>query len=176
MARDVALVLGGSMVIAASAQVSMHTAWTNIPVTGQTFGVLLVAATLGMHRGAAAVIAYLMEGGMGLPVFAGGAAGWPVFATASGGYLVAFVAGAMIVGWLSDHGWMKRPLTAAASVLLGETVILLCGALWLVQSHGFEGAMLRGYIPFVPGAVVKVALATAALPMSWKALAAIQRN
>lgn len=174
--HDAALVLAGSLLIAACAQVSTYTAWTNIPVTGQTFGVLLVAALLGMHRGTAAVVAYLLEGGMGLPVFAGGAAGWPVFATASGGYLVAFVAGAMLVGWLSERGWTKRPMTAAATILLGETTILVCGALWLVQSYGLEGALMRGYVPFVPGAVVKAALVTAMLPLGWKLLAATQRS
>ena len=101
------LVIAGSILIALTAQVSIPLPFTPVPVTGQTFGVLVVGMALGSRRGALAVIAYLMEGAMGAPVFAGGTGGAPILAGPTAGYLFGFVPAAFVTGYLAEKwlGW-----------------------------------------------------------------------
>jgi len=104
-----------------------HPAVLTIPITGQTFGVLLVAMALGRVRGSAVVLAYLAEGAAGLPVFAGGAAGIGVLAGPTGGYLIGFLLAAYLTGWLADHGWDRGYFKSAAAMLAGNVVLFGCG-------------------------------------------------
>ena len=161
----VALVLGGSLLIALAAQVAFPLPWSPVPVTGQTFAILLVGACLGSRLGLAAVVAYLVEGAIGLPVFApGGALGLARFTGPTAGYLVGFALAAFAVGWLAERGWDRRPTRTAVAMLAGEAVIYICGLLWLSRFVPGEGLLEAGLLPFIPGDLFKVALAALLLP------------
>ena len=168
---EILLVLAGSALIAVSAWVALPLPFSPVPVTGQTFGVLLVGSALGARRGAAAALAYLAEGCSGLPVFAGGAAGAQVLAGPTGGYLLGFVPGALLCGALAERGWDRRPIPTVASMALGNIAILVPGLLWLSRFVGMEHALPLGLFPFIPGDVVKIALAAAVLPLGWRLIA-----
>src|SRR6476620_5707934 len=121
--RSIGLVFVFSLFIAAAAQFAIQIG--PIPITGQTFAVLLTGALLGSRLGAAAVIAYLIEGALGLPFFAAGGAGIVRFFGPAGGYLVAFPAAAFITGAFAEHGGDKRYVTAVAAMAIGSAVIFL---------------------------------------------------
>ncbi len=168
---DAALVLGGSLLIALSAQVAIPLPFSPVPVTGQTLAVLLVGALLGSRRGALAVVAYIAQGLAGLPVFAGGAAGLARLFGPTGGYLVGFVAAAFLVGLLAERGWDRRFGTTVAAMTLGNVVIYAVGATWLaVFVGGLPQAWSMGVLPFLPGDAVKIVLAAVVLPGGWKLL------
>src|SRR5689334_20832837 len=123
LAFDLGLTLVGSALIALSARVAIPLPFSPVPVTGQTFAVLLVGAALGRRRGAAAVIAYLAEGAAGLPVFAGPNAGPAVLLGPTGGYLFGFIPGAWLCGLLAERGWDRRVGTTILSMILGNVAI-----------------------------------------------------
>jgi biotin transport system substrate-specific component len=166
--REAGLVLAGSLLIALAAQLQILLPFSPVPVTGQTFAVLLLGALYGSRRGPATVVAYLMLGAVGLPVFAGGAAGWARFVGPTAGYLVGFVLAAFAVGALSERGWDRRPWTTAASMTFGNGIIYLIGALWLSRFVGWEAVLSTGVFPFLAGDAVKLALATVLLPAGWR--------
>lgn len=159
-----------SAVIAAGAQLEVFLPFSPVPLTGQTFGVLLAGILLGSRWGAAAVAAYLVEGLLGLPVFAGGAAGPVVFAGPTAGYLAGFLPAAYLTGRLAERGWDRTPLTAAAAMLLGSSAIFACGLLNLARFLPASQLLSAGLVPFLPGDVVKSAFAAAVLPGAWKLL------
>ncbi len=170
-ARSFALVVGFSLLTALAAQVVIPLPWTPVPVTGQTFAVLLTGALLGSRLGALAMLAYLAEGAVGLPFFRGGAAGLSHFAGATAGYLFAFPVAAFVTGALAERGWDRRFLTAAAAMFIGSLAILAGGWLWLTLFFRTPGAAFNlGVAPFLIGDVVKIALAAAALPAGWTLL------
>ena len=169
--KSVALVVAFSLFVALAAQVVVPLPFTPVPLTGQTFAVLLTGALLGPRLGALAMLAYLAEGAAGLPFFRGGAGGVGHFAGATAGYLVAFPAAAYVTGYLAERGWDRRFVTAAAAMALGSLVILACGWAWLaLMFKGGAEAFRLGVAPFLPGDVLKVALAAAALPSGWALL------
>jgi len=168
---ELLLVAAGSLLIALSAWVAVPLPFSPVPVTGQTFAVLLVGSALGARRGAAAALAYLAEGCSGLPVFAGGAAGPHVLVGPTGGYLAGFVLGALVCGALAERGWDRRVLTTVFSMILGNIAILIPGMLQLAPFVGPERVWALGLFPFLPGDVVKIALAAALLPLAWKRIA-----
>ena len=168
--RSAGLVIVFSLFIAACAQFSIQIG--PVPITGQSFAVLLTGALLGSRLGAAAVIAYLIEGAIGLPFFAGGGAGIVRFFGPTGGYLVAFPAAAFIVGAFAEHGWDKRYPTAVAAMAIGSVVILLGGLAWftVLTNTPPVAAFKIAVSPFLIGDVVKIALAAAVLPTGWALL------
>jgi biotin transport system substrate-specific component len=174
LATDAGLVLGGSLVIAGLAQVSLRLPGTPVPVTLQTLGVLLIAAALGARRAAAAVIAYLAEGAAGLPVFAeakGGAAflvaADPLHTT--GGYLWGFVVAGFVLGALCDRGWDRSALGAVAALVAADALIFALGVPWLAGALHIPmpEAVALGLYPFVLGEAAKVAVAAGALRAAW---------
>jgi biotin transport system substrate-specific component len=165
--RDILLIVGGSLVVAALAQVRIRLPFTPIPITGQTFAVLLVGATLGFRKGAASLLLYLLQGLLGLPVFAGGASGLAYLLGPTGGYLVGFVVAAALVGLLAARGMDRRIPTALLAFLAGELVIYLFGVAWLSIFLGFQRAILAGLIPFMIGDAIKLAAAGLVLPAAW---------
>jgi len=165
---DIALVVLGSLVVAVAAQIAIPLPWTPVPITGQTLGVLLVGASLGWRRGALSLALYLVEGLAGLPVFAGGAAGVVTLMGPTGGYLWSFPFVAALVGWLADRGWDRRLSTAVLAMALGELAVYAFGVPWLARFIGWERVWMAGFWPFMPGAVVKLGVAGAALPFAWK--------
>jgi biotin transport system substrate-specific component len=162
----VTLMLVGSWLIALAAQIQIPL-WP-VPVTGQTFAVLLVAALLGSRRGAASVGLYLAQGAIGLPFFAAGAAGWSVLVGPTAGYLFGFLLAAYGVGWLAEHGWDRQVGTAVIAMVLGNVVIYICGLLWLAQFLSLPQLFSAGLLPFIPGDVLKIVLAALALPGAWR--------
>lgn len=168
--RQVGLVIGFSLLTALSAQIVIPSG--AIPITGQTFAVLLTGALLGSRLGAITMIVYLVEGASGLPFFSGGHGGLLHLMGPSGGYLVAFPAGAFIAGAFAEHEWDRRFLTAAASMAIGSLVIMLSGWLWysLVLRTSPAITLFDTVLKFVPGDIIKIALAAAVLPSGWKLL------
>ena len=171
VAVDALLIVLCSALVGLGAQVSIPLPFTPVPVTGQTFAVLLTGMLLGSRRAAIAMLLYLAEGAAGLPVFAGGAAGAAVFAGKTAGYLLAFPLAAFATGLLAERGWDRKPWTAALCMFLGSLVILSLGALVLSAFVcGVRNGFALGFLPFLPGDVVKTALAALALPAAWRVL------
>lgn len=169
--RSALVVVGFSLLTAAAAQVVVPLPFTPVPLTGQTFAVLLTGALLGPRLGGMAMFAYLLEGAAGLPFFRGGAGGIGHFSGATGGYLLAFPAAAYVTGLLAERGWDRRFVTAAAAMALGSFVILAGGWAWLALMFRTPSeAFWLGVAPFLPGDVLKIALAAAALPAGWALL------
>ena len=168
--RSAGLVIVFSLFIAACAQFSIQIG--PIPITGQTFAVLLTGALLGSRLGAAAVIAYLIEGAIGLPFFAGGGAGLVRFLGPTAGYLVAFPAAAFITGAFAEHGWDKRYATAVAAMAIGSVVIFLGGWAWfaVLTNTPPVAAFKIAVAPFLLGDVIKIVLGAAVLPTGWALL------
>lgn len=171
MANSVALVFGGAVLTAIAAQIAIPM-WP-VPITGQTFAVLLVGAVLGASRGALSMITYFSLGAAGLPVFTGAVAGI-TFGTTFG-YLVGFIAAAAVVGWFSQLNWHKKVSGVIASFVIGNAVIYLFGLPWLAFALSNLGlasdigsVVAAGLVPFLVGDVIKMALAAAALPLAWK--------
>ena len=167
---DVLLVVLGAGLVAASAQVSIPLPFTPVPITGQTFAVVLVGASLGTVRGTSSLMLYVLAGIAGAPVYADGAHGWAQITGATGGYLVAFVVAAALVGWLAERGWDRRFSSAVAAMLTGNVVIYLIGLPWLavVLDTRLEETLEAGLYPFVPGDMLKLYLAGALLPSAWR--------
>jgi biotin transport system substrate-specific component len=161
------LVLAGSALVALAAQLKIPLPFSPVPVTGQTFAVLLVAAALG-RLGLASVIAYLAEGAIGLPVFAGGTFGVATIIGPTGGYLIGFALAAAIVGSAAERGWDHHLVTALAAMLLGEIAIYVCGLAWLARFVPLERLLDAGLLPFIPGDLFKMVLAALALPAAWR--------
>ena len=176
--RDAALALAFSLLTAVSAQVTIHLPL--VPLTMQTFVVLLTGALLGPRLGFLTMALYLGEGLAGLPVFAEGHSAWtpgtlpgvPVIFGLSAGYLVSYPFAAAFVGWLAERGWDRKPLTMLAAMLLGSLMIFAFGAGWLGHLLGYSRALPLGVLPFLPGDVLKALLAAGLLPLGWKMLGA----
>jgi biotin transport system substrate-specific component len=190
--RHVALIVVGALFVALTAQLQLvqagqtipliadfrlQLATTPVPITGQTFGVLLVGGALGLRRGAAALALYLALGFF-LPVYAGGASGierivsradgeWLLGAT--GGYLVGFVVAAGLVGWLAEMGWDRRLIGAIGAMVLASLVVYAIGTAWLMAATGWDLAtgVARGVTPFLLFDALKVVLAAALFPAAW---------
>jgi biotin transport system substrate-specific component len=168
--RSVSLVVAFSLLTALAAQIVIP-GWP-VPITAQTFAVLLTGALLGSRLGAMAMIVYLVEGASGLPFFSQGHSGIAHLLGQTGGYLVAFPAGAFITGAFAENGWDKRFVTAVVAMAVGSLVILLSGLAWFcVLTHtspmvAFQVTVLK----FIPGDIIKILAAAAVLPTGWALL------
>ena len=172
LVNDVALILSGAVLTAYAAQLVIPM-WP-VPITAQTFAVLLVGSVLGATRGAISLLTYFSLGAVGLPVFsaASSLSFGPTF-----GYLIGFVAAAAVLGWLSERGWHKSVVGVLGSFAIANAVIYLFGLPWLALVLGNLGAAndvisvaTAGLVPFIVGDVIKMALAAALLPLAWKFL------
>jgi biotin transport system substrate-specific component len=170
LAYDILVILSGSWLIALAAQLSIPLPFSPVPITAQTFAVLLVGAVAGRRLGSLSVAAYLAQGLAGLPVFAGGTSGLGRLLGPTGGYLLGFLAAAYLVGSLAEQGWTRRVGGTLLAMLAGNLVIYLCGLPYLALFVGVEKALVAGFYPFLVGDVIKILLATLALPISWKIL------
>ena len=167
---DVLLISLGAGLIAASAQLSIPLPFTPVPITGQTFSILLVGASLGTVRGGASGLLYVALGIAGAPVYADGAHGWTVITGASGGYLIGFPVAAALTGWLAEKRWDRRFSSAIGAMLTGNVVLYLFGLPWLavVLDADLERTLALGLYPFIPGDTLKLYLAAALLPAAWR--------
>jgi len=166
--QNTLLVVLASLLTAGAAQLAIQLPWTPVPVTAQTFMVLLAGAALGPRRAALAMSLYLAEGAAGLPVFAGGTAGAHLLFGPSGGYLLAFPFAALVAGLLAQRGWDRHALGTFAAMLLGSAVVLALGAAQLARFVPMGAVLAAGVTPFVWGDVLKSALAAGLLPVAWK--------
>nr|WP_202421087.1 biotin transporter BioY [Actinomadura rayongensis] len=171
LARDTALVLAAATLTGIAAQLSVPLPGTPVPVTGQTFAVLLAGAALGAPRAALAMLTYLLAGIAGLPWFADGQTGTgsPTF-----GYLLGFVAAATAVGALARRGGDRTPARTAATMLAGTAVLYAIGLPYLMASLdvGLGTALHLGFTPFLAGDALKIVLAAGLLPAAWRLLGA----
>ena len=169
---DSLLVVAGAGLIAASAQLSIPLPFTPVPITGQTFSVLLVGASLGLRRGGSSALLYVLIGVAGAPIYADGAHGWAVITGASGGYLISYPFASALTGFLAERRWDRHFSSAVGAMLTGNVVIYLFGLPWLavVLGTGLEKTLELGLYPFVPGDTFKLYLAAALLPAAWRAL------
>jgi len=165
---DFLLLVGGSILLFASAQLTIRLPFSPVPITGQTFAVLLIGASLGSVRGGLVVLLYIAEGLSGLPVFAGGLAGPGIIMGPTGGYLIGFVPAVIIVGFLAERGWDRRVLTTLAAMTAGTAAIFLCGLAWLSVFQHPESLLTIGLWPFIPGAILKIVAAALLLPLGWR--------
>ncbi|PWH20194.1 MAG: biotin transporter BioY [Anaerolineae bacterium] len=167
---DVSLLLGGSWLIALAAQLTIPLPFSPVPITGQTFAVLLIGALAGRRLGSLSVAAYLAQGLAGLPVFAGGTSGLGRLLGPSGGYLLGFVAAAYLVGSLAERGWTQNAIKTLLAMLIGNAAIYLFGLPMLALYVGSAQALAAGFYPFLIGDAIKILLATLMLPIGWKVI------
>ncbi len=165
---EIPLLLSFNLLLVGLAQLAVNLPFSPVPITGQTLGVLVVAMALGRVRGTAVVMAYLVEGAAGLPVFANGTAGAAVLFGPTGGYLLGFVAAAWVVGYLADKGWDRSVLFSGLAMVAGTTIIFATGMTWLSRFVGLDAVVAMGLAPFVAGALIKIGLASVILPSIWK--------
>jgi biotin transport system substrate-specific component len=171
VAADVVRIAAANLLVALCAHIIIPLPFTPVPITGQTFGVLLVAVLLGARRSGIALVLYLLEGFAGLPVFQPlGLPGPARFIGPTAGYLVAYPFAAFVTGWLVERTanltlpraikWQPAGAPLAAALLCGEVIIFLGGCTWLALGlHlGWPLAIQNGALPFVPGEIVKMAL------------------
>jgi len=165
--RDVLLIVGAAALTGLCAQVAIPLPFTPVPITLQTFAVLLSGAALGSWRGGAAMLLYLVAGGLGMAWFADGGSGFggPTF-----GYIIGFVVAASVVGALASRGADRTVSGTVAIMVLGNLIIYAFGVPWLVASTGMPlfVALEKGLWPFVIGDALKIALAAGLLPLTWR--------
>lgn len=170
--RMAILAIAGTVLLTISAKIQVP--FYPVPMTMQTFAVLVIGMAYGWKLGSATLLLYLAEGAVGLPVFAGTpekGIGLAYMAGPTGGYLVGFVLAAGIAGWLGEKGWDRSiPMTVTAMVI-GTVIIFVPGYAWLAALIGGEKAWAFGVLPFLWGEVFKIALAAAVLPGAWKLIA-----
>lgn len=167
--RLVILAIAGTALLTLSAKIQVP--FWPVPMTMQTFAVLVIGMAYGWRLGGATLLLYIAEGAAGLPVFAGTpekGLGLAYMTGPTGGYLLGFVLAAALVGWLAEKGWDRRVPTTALAMLLGNAVIYIPGLLWLAVMIGLEKAVKFGLVPFLMGDAVKLLLAAAALPLAWR--------
>ena len=169
LARDATLIVAGCLFTALLAQVKIPLGFSPVPITGQTFAVLLVGASLGSWRGGSAMLLYLVAGSW-LPFYAGGASGF-VWSIASGGYIVGFIPAAFAVGWLAERGWDRKPRILLA-MLAGNVILYIPGLLWLATFAPAETRWTTtlewGLFPFLIGDAIKLVAASLLLPGAWE--------
>ncbi|MEI6572680.1 MAG: biotin transporter BioY, partial [Alphaproteobacteria bacterium] len=163
LARDAVLVVLGSVLLAISAKVQVP--FWPVPMTMQTFVVLMLGAHAGLRVAAPTVALYLIEGAVGLPVFSTGA-GLAFMAGPTGGYLAGFLLSALLVSFAFARGFNRNIATTSLIILLGDIVILGLGFSWLSTLIGVEKAFAVGVVPFLPAEALKIALTIASVQLA----------
>lgn len=167
IARDAILIVGAACFVGLAAQIAIPLPFTPVPLTAQTFAVLLAGAALGSIRGILSMLLYTVVGLVGVPWFAEGSSG---FSMPSFGYILGFIAGAGLVGWLAERGWTRTPLDTALAMVLGNVVVYAIGVPWLKVAMGatWAGAVQMGMTPFLIGDGIKIVLAAGLFPLLWR--------
>lgn len=168
--RFVVLAVAGTALLTLSAKIQVP--FYPVPMTMQTFAVLVIGIAYGWRLGTATLLLYLAEGAVGLPVFAGTpekGIGLAYMMGGTGGYLVGFALAAAVCGWLAERGWDRNAVTTALAMLIGNIIIYIPGLLWLGAVFGWDKPILQwGLTPFLLGDAAKLVLAAATLPLVWK--------
>ena len=167
--RDIALVVAGALFIYLTARIAIPVPGSPVPITGQTFGVLLVGGALGFRRGLIGVSLYVLLGVVGLPFFAEGKGGTAIILGATGGYLIGFIVAGAVVGRLAELAWDRRLGGALGMMLIGSTLIYAIGLPWLMVVTGFSlnDTIAKGLTPFLVGDALKLILAAILFPAAW---------
>ncbi len=168
IALDAVFIILGSVFVALSSQLAFYLPFSPIPITGQTFAVLFIGAVLGSRRGGLSLALYVLEGLIGLPVFAGGTGGMAIIFGPTAGYLVGFIPAAILVGYLSEKGFSRNRISMFFTLLLGLTVIYLFGVFRLLSFVEYEKVFILGITPFLVGDAIKTVMATILIPSGWK--------
>ena len=168
--RDATLIVGAALLTAVCAQIVVFLPGSPVPITGQTFAVLLSGAALGSRRGSLAMGLYLLLGLVGLPVYSDGGAGVEVVWGATGGYLIGFIVAAYVVGRLAEASHDRSLWKALPLFTFGSLVVFAFGVPWLAVAAdvGIWEAVALGFVPFIPGGIVKAVAAAALLPAAWR--------
>jgi biotin transport system substrate-specific component len=170
--NTIALMIGFALLTALAAQIRFPVPGSPVPITGQTFAVLLAGAALGSRAGAGSQAIYWVMGAIGLPFYTGGQGGWEIATGATGGYLIGFIVAAWVVGELAERGQDRTVASAIPAFLAGNAVIYLIGVPWLMASvesiDTMAAALAAGFTPFVIGDLIKVVLAGLLLPAAWQ--------
>jgi biotin transport system substrate-specific component len=182
--RDAALVVTGAALLAASAQISIPLPFTPVPITGQTFAVLLLGSAYGVLRGLASMVLYLGVGLAGVPVFSpdpktgNPRTGEQMLHGASFGYIIGMAIAVVLVGWLAERAWDRRIGTSVLQMALGNLVVYTVGVPWLAGAAGltWSDALAKGLWPFLVGDGIKIALAAGLLPAAWRLVGPRQRD
>ena len=166
----ISLVVGGTAYLALMAQIAVPVPGSPVPVTGQTLGALRLGSAYGASLGFTTFATYLLVGFIGAPVFASGAHGLSRITGATGGYLVGMLLASLITGYLAGRKWDQKIFTVIPTMLIGDLVIFSAGLLWLHHSlHASWGTTLKfGFTPFILGEVIKIAIASTAMPTLWR--------
>ncbi len=169
-ATKVALVIGGIAFLGLMAQIAVPVPGSPVPVTGQTLGALLLGSAYGASLGFTTFASYLIIGFLGAPVFASGAHGLTRITGATGGYLVGMLLASLITGYLAGRKWDQKVATVVPTMILGDLVIFSAGLFWLHHSiHATWATTFKlGFTPFILGEVIKVAIASTAMPTLWR--------
>ena len=155
--KEALVIIMASLCIALCAPIAIPLPFTPVPLTVQTSLMLLFAALLGPRKAFAAVSLFLLQGLIGLPVFAYGKAGLSVLLGPTGGYLMSYLVVAPLTGWFAGKGKEKTPLCLFSSMAIGNLVVLFFGTAWLCQFTGSMGsAFLLGFVPFILGDLLKL--------------------
>jgi biotin transport system substrate-specific component len=167
--RWIVLMIAGSTLLALSSQVAVPL--NPVPITMQTFAVLVIGAAYGWRLGAATVALYLAEGAIGLPVFAELSSGPAALFGPTGGYLFGFLLAAAIAGFLAERGWDRDIPRTALAMLAGNIALYAPGLIWLSGFvGGFDNAVAFGLMPFLGGDLLKLGLAACLMPLTWELL------
>ncbi len=171
--RNLALVVGGAAFVGLSAQIFFYLPWNPaVPVTLQTFAVILTAGALGSIRGVLAMLVYAVAGVVGVPWFAEASSG---YSAPSFGYIVGFIVAAFVVGRIAEHGATRSFAKSIGLMLLGSVIIYAIGATWLkfnlgIPWFGADSAWAYGVKDFIVGDAIKLLAAAGLLPLAWKGL------
>lgn len=164
--KEALLVLGGSFLIALAAQIRLPL--TPVPITLESFAVLLLGSLYGVRLGLLTVCCYLFEGAIGLPVFAGFGSGFLYLFGPTGGYLFGFIPAVVVIGFLLERGWARSGITAFFAALCGDILLLSCGVLFLSNFIGLHQAFMLGVMPFLLIEFAKLLALSVFIPRCWK--------
>lgn len=166
--QELVLIVSGVIFLGLTAQIIMPLPFSPVPITGGTFGVLLIGLVYGKKLGLKTIISYLSAGMLGIPLFAGMGSGL-LFLRPTGGYLIGYVFMVLICGYLTEKGWGKSYIKTFIMMITAETVMYLFGLFYL--SFFVKSNLLTiGLYPFIIGDFIKMLLVTFALPSAWKVL------
>ena len=176
--REVLLVTTGALLVALCAQIEIPLPFTPVPLSAQTFGVALVGASLGSRRGALSMGLYVLLGALGAPFYAGGGSGMHTLLGPTVGYLVGFVGMAALIGRLAERRADRKPWTAFLAFQAGSLLLFACGVsgLMLTLDLPLRDALAQGWLPFIPGDLLKTALAAGLVPATWRAVERVRRG
>jgi biotin transport system substrate-specific component len=174
--RDAILVLGGALLTALFAQISIKWGVSPVPITGQTLAVGVVGATLGLRRGMASLTLYALLG-LFLPFYADGESGWDVVWGASGGYIIGFIFAAGFIGWMAEHGADRNFVLAFLAFVGGQLLIFAFGLAGLKISVGesWGWTIHNGFTIFIIGGLIKAAIGAVVLPSTWTLVRSFER-